>query len=127
MLGLILADIASHPKTKRVPNFELLILATVESIKWVDASIVGLFQAISLLPGISRSGSIFSPPEGNYPVLAGIVLQWEFAKFSFGSSFMKSIGLYTEGGLVFIPSEASSSLDEFIRPTIAFGLRLGLF
>jgi hypothetical protein len=72
-------------------------------------------------------GSLFSPPEGNFPVLAGIVVQWEFAKFSFERSFMKSIGLYTEGGLVFIPSEASASLSEFIRPTIAFGIRLGLF
>lgn len=32
----------------------------VVSIKWVDAIIVGLFQAISLLPGISRSGSTIS-------------------------------------------------------------------
>ena len=29
----------------------------IESIKWLDALIVGLFQALSLLPGISRSGS----------------------------------------------------------------------
>ncbi len=28
-----------------------------ESISWLDALIVGLFQAVSLLPGISRSGS----------------------------------------------------------------------
>src|SRR4030042_6438769 len=28
-----------------------------ESIAWLDALIVGLFQAVSLLPGISRSGS----------------------------------------------------------------------
>lgn len=28
-----------------------------ESISWLDALIIGLFQAISLLPGISRSGS----------------------------------------------------------------------
>jgi undecaprenyl-diphosphatase len=29
----------------------------VESTSWLDALIIGLFQAISLLPGISRSGS----------------------------------------------------------------------
>jgi undecaprenyl-diphosphatase len=29
----------------------------VESLSWLDAVIIGLFQAISLLPGISRSGS----------------------------------------------------------------------
>jgi undecaprenyl-diphosphatase len=29
----------------------------IESITWLDALIIGLFQALSLLPGISRSGS----------------------------------------------------------------------
>jgi undecaprenyl-diphosphatase len=29
----------------------------IDSITWVDAIIIGIFQAISLLPGISRSGS----------------------------------------------------------------------
>ena len=29
----------------------------LDSVTWLDALIVGLFQAISLLPGISRSGS----------------------------------------------------------------------
>jgi undecaprenyl-diphosphatase len=32
----------------------------IESISWMDALIIGLFQVISLLPGISRSGSTIS-------------------------------------------------------------------
>jgi len=70
---------------------------------------------------------VFSPPDGSYMVLSGVVVQWEFAKFEFGWKFFKSIGLYAEGGLVFIPSEASTSIEEFIRPTVAFGARIGLF
>ncbi|PKL25143.1 MAG: hypothetical protein CVV47_07620 [Spirochaetae bacterium HGW-Spirochaetae-3] len=70
---------------------------------------------------------LFSPPDGSYMVLSGVVVQWEFAKFDFGWNLLKTIGLYIEGGLVFIPSEASTSIDEFIRPTVAFGARIGLF
>jgi undecaprenyl-diphosphatase len=33
---------------------------TLESITWLDALLVGVFQIISLLPGISRSGSTIS-------------------------------------------------------------------
>lgn len=29
----------------------------LESVTWIDALVIGLFQAVSLLPGISRSGS----------------------------------------------------------------------
>lgn len=32
----------------------------IETISWLDTLIIGLFQAISLLPGISRSGSTIS-------------------------------------------------------------------
>jgi undecaprenyl-diphosphatase len=32
----------------------------MENITWLDALIVGLFQAVSLLPGISRSGATIS-------------------------------------------------------------------
>jgi len=32
----------------------------IEAISWLDALIIGLFQVISLLPGISRSGSTIS-------------------------------------------------------------------
>jgi undecaprenyl-diphosphatase len=32
----------------------------IESITWLDALLIGLFQVISLLPGISRSGSTIS-------------------------------------------------------------------
>ncbi len=70
---------------------------------------------------------LFSPPDGKYLVLSGVVVQWEFAKFDFGWKIFKSIGLYAEGGLVFIPSEASTSIEELIRPTVAFGARIGLF
>ncbi|HOX92276.1 MAG TPA: hypothetical protein PLC54_05095, partial [Spirochaetales bacterium] len=72
-------------------------------------------------------GSIFSPPNGKYMVLSAVVGQWEFAKFTFDTTFFKSIGLYLEGGLVFIPSEASGSLAESIKPNIAIGMRIGLF
>jgi len=72
-------------------------------------------------------GDLFSPPDGKYMVLSGVVGQWEFAKFDFGWPVLKTFGFYLEGGLVFIPSEASTSLEEFIRPNIGFGLRIGLF
>ncbi|PKL08785.1 MAG: hypothetical protein CVV51_07210, partial [Spirochaetae bacterium HGW-Spirochaetae-7] len=72
-------------------------------------------------------GDLFSPPDGKYMVLSGVVGQWEFAKFDFGWPLLKSFGFYVEGALVFIPSEASTSLEEFIRPNIGFGLRIGLF
>lgn len=77
--------------------------------------------------GSNELGSMFSPDDGKYMVLSAVVGQWEFAKFSFDSPFLKSVGLYFEGGLVFIPSEASTSLEEFIRPNMALGLRFGLF
>ncbi len=70
---------------------------------------------------------ILSPPDGKYMILSAVVGQWEFAKFTFDSTFLKSVALYLEGGLVFIPSEASTSLSEFIRPNFAIGVRLGLF
>jgi len=70
---------------------------------------------------------ILSPPEDRYMVLSGVIGQWEFAKFEFGWKIPKTIGLYIEGGLVFIPSEASTKLEEFIRPSVAFGVRIGLF
>ncbi|MBP7264028.1 MAG: hypothetical protein KBB32_07625 [Spirochaetia bacterium] len=70
---------------------------------------------------------LFTPPDGKYMVLSGVVVQWEFAKFTLPGTFPKSLGLYLEGGLVFIPSEASLSLAEFMRATVALGLRIGLF
>lgn len=70
---------------------------------------------------------ILAPPDGRYMILSGIVGQWEFAKFTFDSTFFKSVGLYLEGGVVFIPSEASTKLLEFIRPNVAMGVRIGLF
>ena len=73
------------------------------------------------------SGILFTPPDGKYMVLSGVVVQWEFAKFTLPGTFPKSLGLYLEGGLVFIPSEASLSLAEFMRATVALGLRIGLF
>lgn len=70
---------------------------------------------------------ILSPPNGQYMVLSGVVAQWEFAKFHFNTTFFNSIGFYLEGGLIFIPSEVSTKLEEFIRPNVAFGIRIGLF
>jgi len=70
---------------------------------------------------------ILSPPNGQYMVLSGVVAQWEFAKFHFNRNVFKTIGFYLEGGLIFIPSEASTKLEEFIRPNVAFGIRIGLF
>ncbi len=74
----------------------------------------------------SDLGQLFSPPEGRYMILAGVIGQWELAKFKLDLPALKSIGLYIEGGFVFIPSEASTRLEEFIRPNVAFGLRLGI-
>lgn len=70
---------------------------------------------------------ILSPPNGQYMVLSGVVGQWEFAKFHLDRNVFKTIGFYLEGGLIFIPSEASTKLEEFIRPNVAFGIRIGLF
>ncbi len=70
---------------------------------------------------------IFLPPGGKYMVLSTITGQWEFAKFTLDLPVFKSYGFYVEGGLVFIPSEASTKLNEMIRPNVGFGLRIGLF
>ncbi|MBU0926885.1 MAG: hypothetical protein KKA67_03995, partial [Spirochaetes bacterium] len=70
---------------------------------------------------------ILSPPDDRYMILSGVVGQWEFAKFEFGTTFFKTLSLYVEGGFVFIPSEASTKLEEMIRPNVAFGVRIGLF
>lgn len=73
-------------------------------------------------------GAIFSPPGGKYMVLSGVVGQWECAKFTFQKlGFPKSVSIYLEGGLVFIPSEASTNLSEMIRATLGIGSRIGLF
>ena len=72
-------------------------------------------------------GLIFSPPDNKYMVLSSVIVQWEFAKFALKIPVLTSIGLYWEGGLVFIPSEASTTLEEFIRPNFALGVRFGLF
>jgi hypothetical protein len=70
---------------------------------------------------------MFSPIDGKYMVLSGVVGQWEFAKLTFNWPVFRTLGLYLEGGLIFIPSEASTSLDEFIKPNVAIGMRVGLF
>jgi undecaprenyl-diphosphatase len=49
MLGTALLLVIAEQVGKR--NRQL------DSVTWLDALIVGLFQAVSLLPGISRSGS----------------------------------------------------------------------
>jgi len=82
------------------------------------------FTYFSMRPELAQ---LFSPPEGRYMILSGVTGQWEFAKFTLGLPALDSIGLYVEGGFVFIPSEASTRLEEFIRPNLAFGLRIGLF
>jgi len=70
---------------------------------------------------------IFTPPENRYMILSSVTGQWEFAKFTLDLPVFRSYGLYVEGGLVFIPSEASTKLNEFIRPSMGFGLRIGIF
>ncbi|MBU0956062.1 MAG: hypothetical protein KKI09_11595 [Spirochaetes bacterium] len=86
----------------------------------VGASFTYFSQQASLL-------DMFSPPDGKYMVLSGVIAQWEFAKFTFDLPLFRSYGFYVEGGLIFIPSEVSTKLEEFIRPTIAFGLRISVF
>ncbi len=61
----------------------------VEGISWIDALIIGLFQVISLLPGISRSGSTIS---------AGMIRNLErpsAARFSFLMSVPVMLGAGT--------------------------------
>ncbi len=72
--------------------------------------------------------NLFNPPEGRYIILSSILGQWEFAKITFKDwVVLKSYALYVEGSLIFIPSEASTSIEELVRPNIAFGVRIGLF
>jgi undecaprenyl-diphosphatase len=44
-LFLVLAEIIGHRRRQ------------IEAMNWIDGLVIGLFQAVSLLPGISRSGS----------------------------------------------------------------------
>jgi undecaprenyl-diphosphatase len=72
----------------------------LESITWIDALIIGLFQAISLLPGISRSGST---------IAGGMVRNLDrpaAARFSFLMSVpvMIGAGVLTAVDLVKLPN-----------------------
>jgi hypothetical protein len=89
---------------------------------------LGLGATFTYFSNQNDIGSIFSPLDGKYLILSGVVLQWEFAKFTIADwTFPKSFAFYLESGLVFIPSEASTTLDEMIRFNIGGGLRMGLF
>jgi undecaprenyl-diphosphatase len=72
IFGLILADVVERAfDSPRMTATFLLVTATflilaerigkrsrnMNSINWVDSLIIGLFQALALFPGISRSGS----------------------------------------------------------------------
>jgi len=72
----------------------------IETISWMDTLIIGLFQAISLLPGISRSGSTIS---------AGMIRNLErpaAARFSFLMSVpvMLGAGTFATIDLIQLPS-----------------------
>jgi len=72
---------------------------TMEKIRWKDALIIGIFQALSVFPGVSRSGST---------IAGGVALNFDrstAARFSFLMSIpiMLAAGIYEGIELVQIP------------------------
>ncbi len=83
----------------------------IDSINWLDALIVGVFQAISLLPGISRSGATIS---------GGMLRNLErqsAARFSFLLSIPAMIG----AGTVAVADLLHTPLANSQIPTILIG------
>ena len=77
--------------------------STLKEMGWLDALIVGLFQAISIFPGISRSGST---------ITGGLLRKLDrtsAARFSFLMSIpiMVAAGVLAIGDLVAVPHLAS--------------------
>ena len=71
----------------------------LDKIKWTDAALIGLFQALAIIPGISRSGAT---------IAAGLFLAFkrpDAARFS----FLMSIPIIFGAGLVKLPDFASAS------------------
>lgn len=88
---LILAEIFSKNRS------------TLKNLTWLDALIVGVFQAISIFPGISRSGST---------ITGGLLRKLDrtsAARFSFLMSIpiMTAAGILAIGDLVAIPNFSS--------------------
>lgn len=86
-------------------------LKTLEQLTWLDALIVGLWQATAMLPGISRSGATIS----------GAVLRGFDRPAAARFSFLMSIPVLVGAGLVALTDliEAGSLAAEL--PTIAVG------
>lgn len=63
---------------------------SLETITWLDALIIGLFQAIAIFPGISRSGSTIS---------GGILRKFDRASAA-RFSFLMSIPIFVAAGLL---------------------------
>jgi undecaprenyl-diphosphatase len=86
-------------------------LHSLEKITWLDALIIGLFQAVSVFPGISRSGSSIS---------GGMVRQLDrpaAARFA----FLMSVPIMLAAGLLEVSDAlALPNLSDFL-PLIAVG------
>jgi undecaprenyl-diphosphatase len=81
----------------------------MDSLTWLDALIVGLFQVLSLLPGISRSGATIS---------AGMVRNFDrpaAARFSFLMSVPVMIGA---GGVAVVDLVRSPTFSGQILPLV---------
>ncbi|MCP5095272.1 MAG: undecaprenyl-diphosphatase UppP [Chloroflexi bacterium] len=84
---------------------------TLEQMNWLDAIIIGLFQALALLPGISRSGST---------IMAGLIrgLDRELAA---RYSFLLSVPIIFGAGLVQVPQMISEGAGS------SFGILMAIF
>ncbi len=83
----------------------------IDNLTWIDALVIGLFQAVSLLPGISRSGATIS---------GGMLRNMErpsAARFSFLMSVPVMIGA---GGLAVYDLVKSPSISGQV-PTLVVG------
>lgn len=86
---------------------------SLDKITWKDALIIGMFQALAIIPGISRSG---------VTIAAGLFLAFkrpDAARFS----FLMSIPIIFGAGLLKLPDFASvSSIPELIAGFVSAGV-----
>lgn len=79
---------------------------------------------LSMSVAVGSNFSYYSMGEDTEGViLAGVLLQWEFAKITFDRTFINNVAAYTEYQSWFISSDVSAA----VKPKLTVGARVGIF